>query len=46
MNTVLKMALGALVSAGVLAGVAHAAGLKDPKDVRITFVVHRSASDP
>ena len=46
MKTVLKLALGALVSMSMLAGVAQAAGLKDPKDVRITFVVHGSASDP
>ncbi|ESW68966.1 LacI family transcriptional regulator [Mesorhizobium sp. LSHC422A00] len=46
MKTVLKLALGALVSMSMLAGVVQAAGLKDPKDVRITFVVHGSASDP
>ena len=46
MKTVLKLALGALVSMSMLAGVAQAAGLKDPKDVRVTFVVHGSASDP
>ncbi|MBM2712623.1 sugar ABC transporter substrate-binding protein [Mesorhizobium caraganae] len=46
MKTVLKLALGALVSMSMLAGVAQAVGLKDPKDVRITFVVHGSASDP
>jgi len=46
MKTMLKMALGAVVSMGMLAGIAHAAGLKDVKDVRITFVVHGSASDP
>ena len=46
MKTILKMALGAVVSMSMMAGVAYAAGLKDPKDVRITFVVHGSASDP
>lgn len=46
MKTLLKLALGALVSASVLTGLAHAAGLKEAKDVRITFVVHGSASDP
>lgn len=46
MKTVLKLALGALVSMSMLAGVVQAAGLKDPKDVRVTFVVHGSASDP
>ncbi len=33
----LKMALGALVSASLMAGMAHAAGLKDPKDVHISL---------
>ncbi|PBB24416.1 sugar ABC transporter substrate-binding protein [Mesorhizobium sp. WSM4307] len=46
MHTILKMAMGTVVSIGMFAGIAHAAGLKDPKDVRITFVVHGSASDP
>lgn len=46
MKTVLKLALGALVSASAFIGLANAAGLKDMKDVRITFVVHGSASDP
>ncbi|MBL8583828.1 MAG: sugar ABC transporter substrate-binding protein [Rhizobiaceae bacterium] len=46
MKRTLKLALGALVSASMLAGLAHAAGLKDAKDVHISFVVHGSASDP
>lgn len=46
MKTLLKAALGAFVTAGLMTGIAYAAGLKDPKDVHITFVVHGSASDP
>lgn len=46
MKTFVKMALGAIASASMLTGLAQAAGLKDPKDVHITFVVHGSASDP
>ncbi|MFI0846330.1 sugar ABC transporter substrate-binding protein [Mesorhizobium sp. IMUNJ 23232] len=46
MKSVMKLALGALMTAGMMVGLAHADGLKDPKDVHIAFVVHGSASDP
>ncbi|KAB2854238.1 MAG: substrate-binding domain-containing protein, partial [Bauldia sp.] len=45
MHGLLKTAMGAVVALG-LAGTANADGLKDPKDVKIAFVVHGSASDP
>jgi simple sugar transport system substrate-binding protein len=46
MKGLLKLALGALLAAGLTTGFAEAQGLKSPKDVRIAFVVHGSASDP
>jgi simple sugar transport system substrate-binding protein len=46
MKMLVRMALGAMMTTAMLTGLAQAAGLKDPKDVRITFVVHGSASDP
>jgi len=46
MNNMLKLALTALASAGILASPAGAEGLKAAKDVHIAFVVHGSASDP
>jgi simple sugar transport system substrate-binding protein len=46
MRTLVKTLLGAAAATGLLAGVALAQGLKDPGDVRVTFVVHGSASDP
>ena len=46
MKNIVKLALGGLLSLGLLAGAAHAQGLKEAKDVRIAFVVHGSASDP
>jgi simple sugar transport system substrate-binding protein len=46
MNRIVKLGLGAVAAAGLLAGVAAAQGLKDPEDVRVTFVVHGSTSDP
>jgi simple sugar transport system substrate-binding protein len=46
MRTLVKTLLGAAAATGLLAGVAAAQGLKDPGDVRVTFVVHGSASDP
>ena len=46
MRTLLKSALGAVLALACLAGAGHAQGLKTPKNVRIAFVVHGSASDP
>jgi simple sugar transport system substrate-binding protein len=46
MNWIVKLGLGALAAAGLLAGAAVAQGLKEAKDVHVTFVVHGSASDP
>lgn len=46
MKALLKIGLGALLSASLLTGFVQAAGLKDAKDVHISFVVHGSASDP
>jgi simple sugar transport system substrate-binding protein len=46
MRTLMKALLGAAAAAGLVAGVASAEGLKDAKDVHVTFVVHGSASDP
>lgn len=46
MKTIAKLALAAVMSAGLLAGGAEAENLKEPKDVRIAFVVHGSSSDP
>jgi len=45
MKSILSTALGAVAALGFAFG-AHADGLKDPKDVHISFVVHGSASDP
>ena len=42
MRKVMMAVLGAAAAAGLLAGAAAAQGLKDPKDVRVTFVVHGS----
>jgi simple sugar transport system substrate-binding protein len=44
MNIMIRLALAALLSAGLF-GLSQAAGLKEAKDVRITFVVHGSPSD-
>lgn len=41
-----KTALAGLFVLGGLSAAAQADGLKDPKDVTISFVVHGSASDP
>jgi len=46
MKFVARTALAALLSAGLMTGAALAQGLKEAKDVHITFVVHGSASDP
>ena len=46
MKTLVKVALCAVFVAGIATGLAQSAGLKDPKDVRVTFVVHGSAADP
>ena len=46
MKLLAKLAVAALVSASFFTGGAHAANLKEAKDVRIAFVVHGSASDP
>ena len=45
MKHLLKTAAAALVAFGATTA-GHADGLKDPKDVKIAFVVHGSASDP
>jgi simple sugar transport system substrate-binding protein len=44
MKIMIRLALAALLSAGLF-GLSQAAGLKEAKDVRITFVVHGSPSD-
>jgi simple sugar transport system substrate-binding protein len=46
MRNIVKLGLGALAAAGLLAGAATAQALKEAKDVHVTFVVHGSASDP
>jgi len=46
MKFVARTALAALLSAGLMTGAALAQGLKEAKDVHVTFVVHGSASDP
>ena len=46
MRYVARTALAALLSAGLMTGAALAQGLKEAKDVHVTFVVHGSASDP
>jgi len=46
MKSAARIAVAAMMSAGLLAGAAYAEGLKQAKDVHITFVVHGSASDP
>jgi len=46
MNYLARTALAAAVALGGFATAAHADGLKDPKDVKISVVVHGSASDP
>ena len=45
MKRMLKTAVAAL-AIGMAASVAHAEGLKDAKDVKISVVVHGAASDP
>jgi simple sugar transport system substrate-binding protein len=44
MKSILKLTLGTVAAIGLVVG-AHAAGLKDPKDVKIAVVVHGAASD-
>jgi simple sugar transport system substrate-binding protein len=46
MTTIAGLGLAALTAVGLTAGAAAAQGLKAPADVRVTFVVHGSASDP
>jgi ABC-type sugar transport system substrate-binding protein len=46
MNRFTKAAMAATIALGGISAAAHADGLKDPKDVKISFVVHGSASDP
>ena len=46
MRNMLKTAALAAAAACALSAAASADGLKDAKDVKITFVVHGSASDP
>ncbi|MEP5515114.1 MAG: substrate-binding domain-containing protein [Bauldia litoralis] len=46
LTTLAKSAFAGLIALGGLSAAAHADGMKDPKDVKISFVVHGSASDP
>jgi simple sugar transport system substrate-binding protein len=45
MKAMLRLALAAAAALVVVTGIAQSEGLKKPKDVRITFVVHGSPSD-
>jgi simple sugar transport system substrate-binding protein len=46
MRNFVTLGLGALAAAAIMAAPAAAQGLKEAKDVHVTFVVHGSASDP
>ena len=45
MRHAMKTTMAAMLALGCVAGAALAEGLKDPKDVHITFVTHGSAGD-
>ncbi|MCB1494598.1 MAG: substrate-binding domain-containing protein [Bauldia sp.] len=46
MKTFARTALAGMLALGAVSTAAYADGLKDMKDVKISFVVHGSASDP